>query len=142
MPTPNQVSRGGLRYDLPLAWELEEEAEAEARAMDWEEEEEEEEEEADADAVAVAGVKVKAEAEAVAVGELPYANRAPRQRNLSLGRQERTWLTAWLWTWRFWCTVGSGGRGQLQGHRKIAERARTQDNARLAAAARPVDAGS
>ena len=61
--------------------------------MDWEEEEEEEEEEAEAVAGAGVEVKVKAEAEAVAVGELPYANRAPRQRNLSFDRrQERTWL--------------------------------------------------
>ena len=68
------------------------EAEAGARAVEEEEEEEVEEEEADADAVAVAGVKVKAEAEAVAVGELPYANRAPRPRNLSFDR--RMWLPA------------------------------------------------
>jgi len=69
------VSRGGLRYDQPLAWELEEEQEAAAAA---EAEEEEEEEEAEAEAEAAAEVAAgRSAAVAEEVREIRYVPRAP-----------------------------------------------------------------
>ena len=67
------MSRGGLRYDQPLAWELEEEQEAAAAAAAAAEEEEAEAE-AEAAAEAAAG---RSAAVAEEVREIRYVPRAP-----------------------------------------------------------------